>query len=47
MNIHKPEAQGNLCDEQWKAQKHVNVENYSHNMGITDREFNAWQLFRK
>jgi len=27
MNIHKLEVQGNLCDEQWKAQKHVTVEN--------------------
>jgi len=27
MNIHKPQAQGNLCDEQRKAQKHVTVDN--------------------
>jgi hypothetical protein len=36
MNMHTQEAQGNLCDEQGKAQKPISTEDYSQNMGNSD-----------
>jgi hypothetical protein len=36
-NVYRPLAEGNLCDENGIAHKPVSVEDYSQNMGYTDK----------
>jgi hypothetical protein len=38
MNMHRPPAEGNLCEEHGKVQKHVNVEDYSQHMAYIEEE---------